>query len=594
MNKKLDLLQDNVRKTFMRYLVPSVSATVMISVNYFVDTLCIGRELGEAGLASLNLAWPITTVLYSVGLMFGVGGGAVFSRYIAKNKIKEARSVYTAALISMLFFTALITILGLVFLEPLVTMLGAYPEIRQGTTEYVKVVLILAIGYIGECFYTSFLRNDNSPKLAMAGTLLACTSNIIFDILFVVIFKWGLKGAALATSLAVTLTVVMGAAASLRKKSNLKICFTYINLKQILNIVKVGMPTFLTEIDPGIVTFVYNTVLIRIAGNNSTSVIAIYGIVVNVNTIVLATINGISNTMQPLVSANSGAGKLLRVKKITALAVKWAIAISIIYVIGIEWKAELLVKIFLEPGGSFLIQASHAIRIVAVSYILAAANMIIISYFQCVQAAKEAIYLSFLRTLIFPVMFVISGAFYLNIEGVWLASILVEGVTLITLLYVYRNFQFKRKRANLGKLNFYEFDKEVDSMEEIIGQIGADNLNRYQQVMEYCGQRDTANEGIPMMIGLDDLTVNRKEQFEASQVDEELSFQLALGVLLFADLYGQQDEAAPIIPAISALAERFFNMEQDENFEFTQSLPYTKAIYGTKKWEEIEQYESEF
>ena len=79
MKKKIDLLQGNVSETFLQYLIPSVSATMMISFNYFIDTLCIGQKLGEQGLAALNLSWPVTTVLYSVGLLLGTGGGAMFS-----------------------------------------------------------------------------------------------------------------------------------------------------------------------------------------------------------------------------------------------------------------------------------------------------------------------------------------------------------------------------------------------------------------------------------------------------------------------------------------------------------------------------------
>jgi Na+-driven multidrug efflux pump len=441
MKKQIDVLQGNVRDTFISYLIPSVSATIMISFNYFIDTLCIGQKLGEPGLAALNLAWPITTVLYSIGLLFGVGGGTVFSAYIATNKTKQARSVYTGALLCILCFGILLTVLSLIFLDPLVYALGGRGEIRQGVTDYVKWVVIFSLAYMGECFYTSFLRNDNSPKLAMAGTLLACSLNIVLDILFIYVLDGGMVGAALATSLAVTATVILGIGSSFRKRSNLKFYFAAIKFTEIKNTIKVGMSVFLTEIDVGLVTFVYNMVLLRIAAGNSASLIAVYGIVVNVNTIVLAAVNGVANTMQPIVSANRGAIKIARVHQATRLAVKFALVMAVIFVIGIEWQAEAVVKIFLEPGDAFLSRAALAVRIVSLSYILAGVNMILIAYFQAVQAAREAIAFSFIRTLVFPIIYVVLGSVVYGEHGVWGASILIEATTFIILVYAYFKYQ---------------------------------------------------------------------------------------------------------------------------------------------------------
>lgn len=595
MKKKIDLLQGNVSETFLQYLIPSVSATMMISFNYFIDTLCIGQKLGEQGLAALNLSWPVTTVLYSLGLLFGTGGGAMFSAYVANGKKEKARSVYTGAAAALLMIAAVITLLGLIFLDPIVSVLGGTGELRQGVTDYVKWVLIFSVSYMGECFFTSFLRNDNAPRLAMAGTLLSCSLNIVLDVLFIYVFDGGMVGASLATSLAVTSTVILGILSTFRKKSNLKLNFTDTNVRDVFYIMKVGMSTFLTEIDGGIVTFVYNTVLIRIAGNAATTVIAVYGIVVNINTIVLAAINGISNAMQPLVSANSGAGKFFRARRFTHLAVKWAFGMSVVFVALIEWKAEWFVKIFLKPDAAFLIQASGAIRIVAVSYLLAAVNMILISYFQSIQASKEAIYFSFMRTLFLPVIFVIGGAFYLNVKGVWMASLLIEGTTVCILSYAYRHYQKRRMVENLGQLNFYDTKEQADGIEDLIEQLGADNLENYRRVIAYCGERDRDSQGVPMIIGLDDLTTDGQKPFEVSRAEDELSFYQAVGALLFTDLIDQQmteeggSGRGAILPAMEAVAEKFFQCRQIKDTEAVETVSYTEALCRKKKEREHEQ-----
>ncbi len=437
MKKQIDLLQGKVNETFLQYLLPSISATMMISFNYFIDTLCIGQKLGEQGLAALNLAWPVTTALYATGLMLGTGGGALFSAFLAAGDERRARSIYTKAACTWLVLAVAVTIAGLTWIEPLVKILGGAGELQQGVTDYVTFVLVLSVSYMGECFYTSMLRNDNAPRLAMAGTLLSCSLNIFLDVFFIYGLDWGMAGAALATSLAVTSTVILGIGASLRRKSNLKLCWQGGSLGDLAAIVRVGMSNFLTEIDSGIVTFVYNTVLIRIGGANATAVIAVYGIVVNINTLVMAAINGVSNAMQPLVSASSGAGKMGRAREFANLAVKWGIGMSAVFAAVLEWKAEWFVKIFLVPEAGFLEQAAGAIRIVGISYVMAAVNMILISYFQAIQAAGKAVCFSFLRTLFLPVVSVTGGAWLAGVTGVWAASLAVEGITILMLLVTY-------------------------------------------------------------------------------------------------------------------------------------------------------------
>jgi len=588
--KKVDLLEGKVSDIFLKYLFPSVSATVMVAFNFFVDTLCIGQKFGEIGLAALNLSWPIITLLYSIGLMLGAGGGAMFSAYIAKNDKKRARSVYTSGIITMIVLAAIATILGLVFLDQIVEVLGGTGDTKQGVTDYVKYVMIFSVSYMGECFFSMFMRNDNAPKLAMMATLMSCTLNIILDVVFIYIFNWGMMGASLATSLAVTSALIFGVATTFRKKSNMKICFTYVRIKEVFCIMKVGFSTFLTEVDSGIVTFVYNTVLLRISGVSSITAIAIYGIVVNINTIVLAAMSGISNAMQPIVSANSGAGKLFRVKRFTHLAVKWALGMSVVFVVVIEWKAELLVRIFLSPDAEFLKQAAFAIRVVGASYVLAAANIIIVVYFQAIQASKQANSFSFMRTLIFPVTYVIVGAFYWGINGVWMASIFMEGTAIVVLVIAYRYYQRKRMDKNLSQLHFYDIEEEVESLDAIIEQLDADNLDGYREVMEYCLQRNTANEGIPMIIGLEDLRVTSDKAYIGSKEDEELSFTLAMGVLLFTDLFDQTEGAVEhgkpaIVPAMSALAEKFFRCElrgreKVKTISYRSTIPYRSKTKG--------------
>ena len=187
----------------------------------------------------------------------------------------KPRGVYTGALATLAVMAVIVTAACVIFIEPLITLLSRALRVK----DYVWWVVVFAFAYMGDCFYVSFLRNDRAPKLSMSCTLLACSLNIILDITFIWVFNWGMAGAAAATSVSVTASVILGVVSTFRKSSGLRICFSAVKVKEIISTVKVGMSTFLTEIDGGLVTFVYNTVLIRNAGSGSTSAIAVYGIV---------------------------------------------------------------------------------------------------------------------------------------------------------------------------------------------------------------------------------------------------------------------------------------------------------------------------
>ena len=130
---KLDLLSDNTGKLFWRYLFSTIPGSVIISLNFLVDTICVGQSVGEMGLASLNVAVPVTGLLYALGYLFGYGGANRYSGCLGEGDEPRARRIYGAALVSCTLTGVLISVCGLTFLEPLATFLGAVGSYRQGT-----------------------------------------------------------------------------------------------------------------------------------------------------------------------------------------------------------------------------------------------------------------------------------------------------------------------------------------------------------------------------------------------------------------------------------------------------------------------------
>jgi len=416
---------------------------MMISINYFVDTICIGRKLGETGLAVINLAWPVMTLLYSLGYLFGVGGGAMYSACMANNEKNRAKDVYTHALAAVAGLGVLITASGLVFMDQLIAFLCNGSALAPGVREYLVWVFIFATAYIGDCFFTSVVRNDNAPGVSMVATSLGCTMNIVLDILFVFVLDAGLRGASLATGLACFTSSAVCLIYSITKKSNLKIRLMAFKPVQILKMAKIGLSTFVNEVGTGIVNLVFNMVILRVAGDMA---VATYGIILNVNTIVLAGISGVSNAMQPLVSANDSVGKYDRVRQFLGLALKWSAGMGIVMVTALEWQAENVVHLFLEAQEAFLTASAYAVRLASPSYLFASANMVLIVFFQVTGREKQAAVLSVLRMLALPSVLVFGCALLWGISGVWMTMLAVEIIVFAACLCVFFHKRIKNRK----------------------------------------------------------------------------------------------------------------------------------------------------
>lgn len=566
-NSKQDLLHGNLRPIFLRYLFPSIAATVMISMNFFVDTLCIGQKLGELGLAALNFALPVTGLLYAIGSLLGAGGATLFSVYTGRGETRLARGVFTVCTIAMLVFSGTVMVLGLIFLPQVTTFLGGTGEARQWTMDYLLYVFLFAPFFTAEMYLNIFVRNDNAPRLSMAATFCGSSMNIVLDVLFVFVFEWGMAGASLATSLSLTVSTSVLVASVLRKNSKLRFIKVSNGLHVLMDSIRMGMSSFVIEMTGSIVTLTFNTVLMKLSGETA---VAVYGVIANLTVVVSSSMTGVSNAMQPLVSINAGARRWSRVRQILMMALVSSFALGTLYVLIGELWPDILVSFFVQADEAFMTMACQGIRIVFLSYILSGANILFSVYSQSVQHPNEALLLSLLRGVISPVICVIGCAFFFGVPGVWASTVVAEMFTLAVSLIVFRRVQNALREKNYEPLGYFDATGPSETLDTLLEGLGAEDLTIFQELMAYCDSRDENREGIPAYLGLDDLTApERNKQFEPAAQDSGLGLVLATGAMLFTSLYEQNDECdeteyPPVVKAAMALAEKAFRFERED------------------------------
>ena len=432
--KQIDLLHDPVRKVFINYLIPSVSATMVTSIYILADTMMIGRGVGANGLAALNILLPMYSTFYGFGMMCGIGGSVLFGFSRGKGEEKEARGYFTTALLLAAILAVLSVVLCNVFFEPLLNFLGCTPAMREYAVPYGRILMLASPLYIFSCFLQAFVRNDGAPRLAMIGVVAGGITNVVLDYIFIYMFHWGMAGAVQATVAGTHLTIAILRSHFLKAENHLKLGGG-ITLKKFRDVLINGMPSFIMELSSGVIMLLFNLQLLKYVGDIG---VVVYGIISNVALVVTSLSNGIAQAAQPMISANYGAGKAERVREGRNLSLAVAMAAGVLFTSSGFLIPVPIAELFLVPTEQIIAMAVPAIKLYFVSFVISEWNIICGTYFQAIVKPKLSLMITVMRGVVLNsiLVFVLPAMF--GVSGIWVVVTVSEAMTAITVLYFMR------------------------------------------------------------------------------------------------------------------------------------------------------------
>lgn len=430
-----EFIQKPVKELFFHYLIPAICGTMVTSIYVLADTIIIGKRLGATALAALNIALPIYNIFFGFGLLFGVGGSVLMSIARGKGRHEEGNSFFSLALLMNLATWLICMVICVLFMEDIAIMLGGTSETMPYIMEYIPY-LIWGMGvFFFSSFLQTFIRNDGAPKLSMNGVIAGGVTNIILDYIFVYPLNMGMKGAALATVIGSSLTVLILCTHFFSPKNQLKFTLKNFSPVFLVRILSNGFPSFVIEIAAGFTIFVFNLQLLRYLGNTGVSV---YGIISNTAIVVISLCKGIEQAAQPILSINHGAGLKDRIAKVQSLSIKTSLIICAVPVLLGLIVPNLFTYIFLTPSEEILTLAAPAVRIYFTGFLFLGVNMVFICYFQSVAKALHSLILCLLRGCILVVAFVYLLPPFLGSSGIWMAYPAAELATMIIGIILYK------------------------------------------------------------------------------------------------------------------------------------------------------------
>ena len=423
----MDLLKDSPKQLFSKYLLPSVSATMVTSIYILADSIMIGKGIGELAIAALNIILPLFNIFFGTGALFGIGGAVLFSVAMGNGDPDRAKRYFTIAALLTASFSLFYLICGNLFLQPILTFLGATELTWDYAYDYTKWLMPGAPVFAFSMFLQSFVRNDKNPKLAMVAVISGGVLNTILDWIFIYPMQLGMEGAIIASIIGTGTTCLILCVHFFRKDCNLRFSFQRLRPRYGKEIVQYGASSFLTEISGGVLIFVLNQQALLYAGELG---VTVYSVLTNTSYIVYAFANGIAQAAQPIIATNFGAKAHERIHDVQTIGMRTALtAGSTFTLIGLLFPLA-VVYIFINPTAAILEMAPMAVRIYFIGFIGATLNIFFTSYFQATLQPSKALTVCMLRGLVLAVVFAYTLPLILDITGIWVSILLAEFITL--------------------------------------------------------------------------------------------------------------------------------------------------------------------
>lgn len=428
------ILKENVFKVWSHFVIASVIGVLLNALYTMVDGIFVGQGVGEAGLASINLAWPAVTVILGIGSMLGIGASSIISIHLGQKQYEEAEKTIGTVFKACLMIGAILTIVGVLSADTVVRILGATEDTFQYTKDYYIIIYLLAIPYILSTTFNPIVRADGNPRLSMFMVGIGAIGNIILDWLFVMIFGWGVKGAALATGAGILLSTLCGMYYFSYGKANVKLKKVNFNLDRniLKSIFKIGFVSFGMQISIGIVLLIQNNIIYTYGTTTDVAIYSVAGYIISLYTQVAL---GIAQGMQPLIGYHYGAELFKRMKKILTITIVACFLLGVVcYSILLIWGHP-IISIFGLVGTTLDIAYR---RILIYCAGLPAIGIIFSmgAYYQSTMKNLQANIVTITRACVLQVLFSLILPSIMGVEGIFFSQSLADITSIFVLLII--------------------------------------------------------------------------------------------------------------------------------------------------------------
>ena len=401
------------------------------SLYIVVDGFFVANFAGKSEFAAVTLIFPVLNILGTIGYMFGVGGNALVAKTLGENDRERANRLFSLIVLVSSGLGFLLMMLGFIFMPQIASMLGAEGKLLENSVLYGRIFILALPAWIWVYEFQLFFIAAEKPRLGLAVTVFTGLCNMALDALFLIVFKWGLAGAAAASAL----TQIVGGVFPLiyfsrKNDSILKLVKPVWEVKSLVKCCINGSSEFMEEAAASFVGIFYNVQLLKYAGEDG---VVIYGLLMYLGLIFSAIFVGYSNGVGPVISYHYGAQNHLELKNLRNRSLTIISVASVAMFVLSELLARPFSAMFLhQQGAQLLADAIHAFRIYSFAYLFTGVAVFGSAFFTALNNGQISALIAFLRTFVFELGAVLLLPRLLGVDGVWSSFVLAEFMSAAT------------------------------------------------------------------------------------------------------------------------------------------------------------------
>lgn len=440
---KIQLSEHFTLKKLLKFVFPSIVMMIFTSVYGVVDGIFVSNFVGKIPFAAVNLIMPFLMILGTLGFMIGTGGSAIISKTLGEGDKEKANQYFSMLIYVIIVLGAVLTALGLIFMRPISILLGANGEMLENCVLYGNLIITALIPYMLLNSFQSFFVAAGKPQLGLGATVAAGVTNMVLDFVFIVLFQWGIAGAAIATAISQLVGGVIPLFYfSSKNSSSLHLGKTKMYWKILLKTCANGSSELMTNLSMSIVNMLYNYKLMEYIGEDG---VAAYGVIMYVNFIFVSIFLGYSIGSAPIVSYHYGAKNNSELKNLFHKSLGFVSVVGVVLTVLSISLSGVLSSIFVGYDAKLFEITQHGLIIFSISYLICGFNIYGSAFFTALNNGAISAAISFLRTLLFQIASVMILPLILGLDGIWLSITCAELCALVvTVIFLITN----RKKYN--------------------------------------------------------------------------------------------------------------------------------------------------
>ena len=395
--------------SLLKFSLPTIIMMIFMSLYTIVDGIFISRFVGTDALSATNIVYPVVNIIIGLAVMLATGGSAIVARQMGEGRLAEAKQNFSFVVLTGVAVGIVISAVSIIFLEPICYALGSSEKLIGYCKDYLGIMMLFA------------------PV-----SILQMLFNAVFDYVLIVPAQMGIKGAAYATAIGYCIPAVFGLAYFFFSKNPLRFCLPKFRGKILVQSCLNGSSEMVTNLSSGIITFLFNIIMMRYLGENGVAAITIvlYG-----QFLLTALFLGFSMGVAPVFSYNYGSQNHAQMKRLFKICM-WFVSVCSLLVFACSILfASPLVSVFSPAGTPVYDIAVNGFVLFSFSYLFAGVNMFSSALFTALSNGFVSAAISFLRTFVFIVLGIFILPLVLEVNGVWLAVPFAELLTLAVSCY---------------------------------------------------------------------------------------------------------------------------------------------------------------